>query len=275
MNNEEIKFTFDVKSLDKFRKSLTNLGKINKVIKIKFKGDKMIMYALEESGNITLAFKCHTYLIKDFFHIIEDDLTKEDSFTGEFDDGMSDGEEDVLEFDWIIGDVKLFYNKLSFFGQKDMGGKFTISERNDVKQVSKIEISDGRYNFSLFSSEAHIVRDITLDQLNKLLDTEASDLKISFSTEEFNSSKKACTIDSEDVVCILLEKDRIKIKQSSWALLVGQLEEKMNTKSYCFHKKFLKSINPIESEMNIWCFRTFVLFQEHNEKFMISYEQEY
>lgn len=275
MNKNEIEFTFDVKKLDKFRSCLLDLSKTNRVVKIKIKGDDMLMYSAEESGTTILAFKSHTFPISEFFTIIKDELTKEDNYVDEFDDGMSDNKEPILELDWIIGDVKLFYNKLSFFDQKDIRGKFEIQERNGVKQISKIGLTDDRYTFTLFSSEAHIVRDIPLDNLNKLLNPENAGLKLTFSTDELNSAKRASTIDTDDVICIQAHKDTIRIKQNSWSLIVGKTEESINKRSFCFHKKYLKSINPTDVDVNIWCFTSFILYQEGSERFMVSYEQDY
>lgn len=275
MSKNQKKFIFNVKSLDKFRSSLLDLSKISPVIKIKFKGDNMLMYALEASGTIVLAFKSFDYSINDFFQILDDDMRKDDSYSGEFDDGMSNKEEEIFELDWIIGDAKIFYSKLSFFDNKEIKGKFNIVERNGVKQINEILLNDGRYKFSYHSSEAHVIRDISIDQLNELLDIETSDIKMVFPTNEFNETKRAATIDSDDSVCIRLYKNKVIVKQSNWSIVVGDIENHAHRKDFCFNKKFLKYINPKESEINIWAFSTFILYQEDNERFMISYEQEY
>ena len=88
--------------------------------------------------------------------------------------------------------------------------------------------------------EPHVIRDLTVDQLNGLLDPNKSGILIfNVPTKEFLSARSACDIESEEMVSVHLSNGKIFFKQSSWELLVGNTEFEGNRK-VTFNKKVFK-----------------------------------
>lgn len=270
MINDKIKFKFNIENLERYKSVLADLARINSTVKIKITDeDKIILYSVDTAGGNTamsnaptLAFKTYVFPT-DFFFKME---------------GYED-EEIKDNIDWIIKNVNILNKKLMFFDNKeaDIRGVFSVRTTNqsDSKQTRSVIMTDSKFKFTITGDEPHVVRDIGLNTISNLLDPSLSEMSFSVSSSEFLNARRASVIENvDDTIDIILRNKRIYFTQSKWELLVGKTEFE-GEKKISFNKKYLKSINPEVETINFSLFPTFILYQEGNQKLMISFEQSF
>tara|TARA_R110000772_G_scaffold2410_1_gene8279 strand:+ start:8480 stop:9301 length:822 start_codon:yes stop_codon:yes gene_type:complete len=268
-------FKFNNENLEEFRSVITNLCKISNTIKMKMTSDNLLLYSIDTAGensNVSqataLAVKSYSFPSQHFMKIKH------------YDDDDDDDEEDQTKgnIDWIIRNGTILNKKINFFTKDvDIKGVFNLRKVNgnsDVKYTRNVIMSDDKFKFSITGDEPHVIRDMSLDQLNTILDPVLSDISFSIPTKEFENARSASNIEPEDIITIHITNGKIYFKQSSWELLVGKIDYDGN-KKISFHKKYLKSINPKVDEIHFSVFQTFLLYKEANQKLMISYEQNF
>lgn len=269
MKKEEIKLTLKADKLDYFRSIISDVIKINKTFRIKLEDDKMLLYAMDDSGNQTLAFKAYTFDIDEFLEIEKDELF--DEFTeGEFGEEESDNK---LDINWIIENGSVLNKKLAFFRNKDIKCKLSLREVKEDVYVRNINMTDGKFKMSIIGGEGSNLKNINYEQLNNLLDYSKAETNVVIPTVDFNDAKRLSVIDSdEENVCFSLREGNVIISQVNWELRVNETDYE-GSENYVFNKKYLKSVNPKTDEITMYGFGNFVLFQEGNERFMVSYER--
>tara|TARA_R110000772_G_scaffold2855_3_gene10440 strand:+ start:446 stop:1249 length:804 start_codon:yes stop_codon:yes gene_type:complete len=262
-------FIFNNKTLDEFRLVVADLSKISNTIKMKMTSDNLLLYSIATAGEnssvgqaTALAVKSYSFPSQHFMkikHYDEEDKTKGN-------------------IDWIIRNGAILNKKINFFNSDaNIKGVFNLRKmpsNDDVKYARNVVMSDTKFKFSLTGDEPHVIRDMSLDQLNTILDPKLSDISFSIPTKEFENARAASNIEPEDTITIHITDGKIFFRQSSWELLVGKTDHEGN-KKISFHKKYLKSINPKVDEIHFSVFQTFILYSEGNQKMMISYEQNF
>lgn len=272
MKKEELKMTLKSDKLDEFRSIISDTIKINKKFLIKLEGDKLLIYSMDNSGNQTLAFKVYSFDIDDFFELENDEIV--DEFTqGEFDENSEDTK---LDINWVIENGSVLNKKLDFYSNKDIKCKLFLRDVKEQVFVRNVNMTDGKFKMSIVGGEANEdLKIIDYDTLNKLLDYSKSDNNVEIPTIEFNDAKKLSFIDTdEENICFSLRDNSVILSQTNWELKVNESDYTGN-KNYIFNKKYLKSINPKSDIITLYGFPNFVLFQEGNERFMVSYEKSF
>lgn len=262
-------FIFNNDTLDEFQSVISNLSKISNTIKIKINSDTILLYSIDTAGEnstvgqaTALAVKSYSFPSQHFMkikHYDDDDQTKG-------------------SIDWIIRNGSILNKKINFFNNSaDIKGVFNLRKmpnNDEVKYARNVIITDSKFKFSLTGDEPHVIRDMSLDQLNTILDPSLSDINFSIPTKEFENARSVSKIEPEDTITIHITDGKIYFKQSSWELLVGKINYD-GDKKISFNKKYLKSINPIVDEVYFAVYQTFLLYKEGNQKMMISYEQNF
>ena len=277
---DQIKFKLKTDNIKEFKSVMSDLSKISALVKLKIEDTNLLLYTADTAGDganaTVLAFKTHTFPIDHFFDIKTDtNESSIDEFTGE------ENKQEIMKIDWIIPNVKTVNKKLSFLSEKiDIKGSMKIRKTNNDQPdyTRMVSLSDGKFKFSISGGESHLMRDVSMDQLNKLLDPSNSEMNFSFSTKEFLLGRSASDIESgEDnkMVNIEIKNNGVYLSQSNWEMLVGKKEGEDQKRKFSFNKKYLKSINPSVEEVHFYVFPSFLLYQEGNQKLMISFEQSF
>jgi len=262
---EKLKFNLRFDKLSEFNQVIEDLSKIKPLVRFKFEEDKFFIYSCDTPSNSVtnsqsiVSFKSYTFDKNYFFEFIEDFK-----------------QPDKKNFDFIIKNVKVIKKKMSFFekSKSDVKGEFHIKEERSERLVNSIMMTNGKFSFSLVGHNSSLIKDISLDKLNTILDPKNSEFYFSMSKEDFLNVKKASEIELEEIVSIIIEDKGIYFSQSSWKLLVSK-PEKSYQKTIHFDRKHLKTIFPKEETLHFWVFPRFILFKEYNKNMMISYEQNF
>ena len=261
----KINFKFKGDKIDEFKSVISDLGKINKKMKMKLDDDNFILYSVATVGEgassnpTVVALKSYSFRNDHFL-----DLQKYD-----------EDEEESVQIDWVIGNSSVLTKKMSFLrGDVDIKGRFDLRKVNELNYALNVNISDGKFKFSLVGDDHTEVRNMTLDQLNQITDKSLSVVSFKIPTEEFISARSASNIDGDEIVSIELKNNKVYFKQDNWELLVGQCVFE-GSKKISFNKKYLKSINPKLDTIEFTIFNTFLLTKENDQIFMISYEQNF
>lgn len=266
---DKTNFKFNSDKLDEFRSIIGDLSKISPIVKFKLTNEDLLLYSIDTAGDSSsvgngtaLAVKSFVFPKNHFMEIKQFD---------ESDDSSNN-------IDWIIKNGKTLVKKLNFFNggkESNIKGVFNLRQlpgNTETKYTRLLVLTDSKFKFSLTGDEPHVIRDLTVDQLNGLLDPNKSDINFNVPTKEFLSARSACDIESEEMVSVHLSNGKIFFKQSSWELLVGNTEFEGNRK-VTFNKKYLKSINPKVDDIHLSVFENFILWSEGNQKMMVSFEQ--
>jgi hypothetical protein len=236
---------------------------------MKINKENLFIYSVDTAGtnssvgNATaLAVKTYSFSSQHFMKIKHYD--DEDSTNG--------------KIDWIIRNGSILNKKIKFFNSGvDIKGVFNLKsmpKNDDVKYVRNVVMSDNKLKFSLTGDEPHVIRDISLDGLNAIIDPSLSDVSFTISTKEFENARAVSQIDPDDTIKIIIEDGNIYFKQDTWELLVGEVDFD-GTKQIAFNKKYLKSIKPNIDEVHFLVFPTFLVYKEANQRMMIGYEKSF
>jgi hypothetical protein len=274
---DKINFKLKKDTIDEFKSVMTDLKKINPLVKLKIEDENLLIYSIDTLGQGKnapgLAFKTYSFPLDHFFDIkLKYDKGGKDEFLEE------EEIEDKLMLDWIIPDIGVFIKKLSFLSDSsDVKGSIKIRNINNVDYATLVIMSDGKFKFTITGGDQDAIKDISMNQLNQFLDTSNSDLNFSFPSKELLSARSASNIeggDSNKNINIELKDNSVYFSQSNWEMLVGK-KDFDSRKKITFNKKYLNNINPNVEEVYFYLFETFILYQEGNQKLMISFEQSF
>ena len=207
-------FIFKGDKLSEFTSVIDDLSKISKVIKIKITDNNLMLYTIDTAGessstsqSVALAVKSYSFPPENFMKFKYYD----------------DGNDTSHNVDWIIRNGSILNKKIKFFGEEsNIKGVFNLRklpDNPDTHYTRNVIMTDGKFKFSITGDEPHVIRDMSLDQLNQILDPSSSDLSFSIPTKEFEDARTASNIESEDVVTIYIKEGKIYFRQSSWELL--------------------------------------------------------
>ena len=266
---DKTNFIFNIDKLDEFRAVISDLSKINTILKLKMDNDSLLLYSIATAGEgssmghaTALAVKAYSFPSEYFMKLKHYDESNDTRG----------------KIDWIIRNGVVLNKRMNFFdGNADIKGVFNLrklSNDDEVKYTRNVVMTDNKFKFSTTGDEPHVVRDMPLTLMRTILDPELSELSFSIPSSEFLNARTASNVESEDIVTIYISGGKVYFRQSSWELLVGTTEFKGDRK-ISFHKKYLKSINPSNEVVDFMVFPTFVLYKEDNQKLIISYEQEF
>jgi hypothetical protein len=200
-------FIFNNKNIEEFKSIISELSTINSVIKMKITSTNLMLYTIDTAGKnsavgnaLALAVKSYIFPYDYFFKIKHYD---EDETKG--------------NIDWIIKDGKILNKKIAFFSNNlDIKGTFNLRKlptNDEVKYTRSVVITDGKFKFSLTGDEPHVIRDISVEQLNSILNPDLSDLSFKISTKEFESARSVSRIEPDDIITIYIKDGKIYFKQ--------------------------------------------------------------
>lgn len=252
--SQKINFIIKEGNLPDLVKKLTDLTKISDIIKFKIDSENILIYSLVGETAI-LAFKNYNLKTKEYFEYKED-----------FD----------FTLDYIVVSAKKFVKNLAFFkSDVKMSLTYRESPTDKLMYVRSMSASDNRFKMSNVGAEPYKVRDIDKFKLKSLLNPENSEWSFQIKDTDFQDVKKLSSINGDDkIITISTDNGNVHFGElGTWDLSVGMTEEVQT--DITFPKKYLTSINNTKEIINFSVFETFLLFQEEDTNFMVSFEQNF
>lgn len=250
----KINFIIKKDNLPDLVRKLTDLTKISDTLKFKIDKDNILIYSLVGETAI-LAFKNYILKTDDYF-----------TFKNEFD----------FTLDYIVISAKRFVKNLAFFSSDvKMSLTYRQSPTENLMYVRSMSASDGRFKMNNVGAEPFKIRDIDKHQLKKLLNPDNSEWSFQVKDTDFQDVRKLSSINGDDkIITISTDKGNIHFgEMGNWDLIVGSVEGSHD--DITFPKKYLSSINHTKEILNFSVFETFLLFEEEDTNFMLSFEQSF
>ena len=137
-----------------------------------------------------------------------------------------------------------------------------------------MHIKNDKFKIQIQSGENSEIRDIDKSSLSKRLDINNKKWSFNISNSDFIDIKKLSSINSEGkVIHINLHSNKVFLSEPAvWELEIDSV--KYENKHLIFNKTFLSSIND-DSNIEFNIFDNFILLQNDNSNFMMSFEQDF
>jgi hypothetical protein len=172
---------------------------------------------------------------------------------------------------FIVKDGKKLYRKLENLldYDKEISGKISF---NDENFVNFLNFDNGKLPIKIIGSDPiSIGKDISIDDINTLMDIKNSLFSFDLTKLDFQKIKKMGTIENEinSVLYINIENKKLTIGETLWQLNVSEVESENCTMA--FPKKYFNTINSSDSIM-IYVFESFLLCKYDDYNLMILME---
>ncbi len=256
MSKKELKqkLRINTDNFDSFISYLSIVSSIDDTIKIKIDSGNILVYSMINSGNTILAFK--SFLL---------DTSK--YFLNDID----------YKMDIIIPNCKKFVKNLAFLRELDKID-FELNCREDddgVLLVRSFKISSGRFKVTWLGGDPSSIRDISNDNLSRLLDIENRKWSFNVANNDFLDIKKLSSINSERIINMDVNSGVVVFSEkAAWELEIDKVEDSRNS-NLIFNKRFLNCINDKMGNIEFNIFENFMLIKDDESNLMLSFEQSF
>jgi hypothetical protein len=134
------------------------------------------------------------------------------------------------------------------------------------------EEGEVKYEIRMVSGDDMIIgKDITLDDVNQLMDTTNCLFEYALSLLDYERIKKKSTIDvkENDIINIIIESGKLYMGENSWKLKICNIEQP--DYQYTFPKRYFNTISST-TDINIYVFDTYILAKYDDYNLMIVLE---
>jgi hypothetical protein len=249
--NSTFSFKMSVEQLTEFLKKIKDLTTIDNRIIMSVDSNNVLLFSFvgETFKNIH-AFKNYIYETEKIFTLKEE--IKENIFL-------------------IVKDGKKFYKKLENLidYDKEIKGKISV---NDENFVNLITFDNDKLPIKIIGSDPIAIgKDISIDDINLLMDTDNSLFNFNLPKLDFQKIKKMGMIENEpnSVLYINIDNNKLTIGETLWQINICDVESENNTMA--FPKKYFNTINPTDSIL-IYVFENFLLCKYDDYNLMILME---
>jgi hypothetical protein len=254
---ENIKFDISQSNLSRLLNKLKDLSKINekKIVVFKFETDSLILFSFvgKNFKNI-YAFKNYVFKYDDIFDFITE-ITEPVSFISK-------------------NGIHLYHTMNQF---TDYKGSVSCevspsSMSTGFADNMKISIDKNKLETSMSAGDNMVVgKDITLDDINNLMDTTNSLFFFFLPCSEYEKIKKMSTIvvKENDIITITVENKELFFGESRWRLKVCDMDSEDYT--YTFPKRYFNTISTT-SDIEIDVFDTYILTKYDDYNLMVVLE---
>lgn len=253
---QKIEFKFNPEKFSDFLNKLRDLTQINDIIKIKFDTQDLIIYSTIQNESQVLAMKSYRLLTQEYFI----------------------GFESTGTFDLVVLSANKFVKNLQFFlDSKEIKIQIQYKLHEDILQIRQATISKQKLKISVIGGETFKIKQINKNFLEKILDVNKSKWSFSVDSDDFMDVKKLSSINSEEkYLNINVEDGLVKFNEvGKWELSVDKVTTDIKNCNIIFNKKFLSNIQANLDKVTFMIFPTFILVNEENSNFMISFEQDF
>ena len=253
--NDNIKFDISQSNLIRLLNKLKDLSKINekKIVVFKFEYDSLILFSFvgKNFKNI-YAFKNYVFKFDDIFDFITE-ITEPLSFISK--NGIH------------------LYHTLNQFTDYGDSLKFEISPSTISSGFAdSMKITNDKLQTSMSAGDNMVVgKDITLEDINMLMDTTNSLFHFTLPSSEYDKIKKMSTIvvKENDIITITIENKILYFGESKWRLRICDIDQE--DYSYTFPKRYFNTISTT-SDIEIDVFDTYILTKYDDYNLMIVLE---
>jgi hypothetical protein len=256
MKTQNTTFEFVPENFDEFRRILTDLTRLNDIVKLSITNDYILMYSIVGSSQVVLAMKSHQLDTIDYIKLTEE-----------------------LEnpLDCIIMNAKKFVKNIGFVKVSDKI-KCKLSYKvfdDDTTEVRSFQLTNGKLKLSVETSNRGEIKNITKEQFNNILDVDKSEWDFNINASDFNDISKLAKINSEESRRILnITADNGKVNLSEDGLWDIEVDETDQPDAHIMvNKNYLPYIDGNGSDIVFNVFSNFILTESGNSKLMISFEQ--
>jgi len=253
--NDVIKFDISQSNLSILLNKLKDLSKINekKIVVFKFEVDSLILFSFvgKNFKNI-YAFKNYIFKFDDIFDFITE-ITEPLSFISK--NGIH------------------LYHTLNQFSDFGSSLKIEVSPSSISSGFAdSMKITNDKLQTSMSAGDNMIVgKDITLEDINMLMDTTNSLFHFTLPSSDYDKIKKMSTIvvKENDILTITIENKILYFGESKWRLKICDIEQ--DDYSYTFPKRYFNTISTT-SDIEIDVFDTYILTKYDDYNLMIVLE---
>jgi hypothetical protein len=255
---ENIKFDISQSNLSRLLNKLKDLSKINekKIVVFKFETDSLILFSFvgKNFKNI-YAFKNYVFKYDDIFDFITE-ITEPVSFISK-------------------NGIHLYHTMNQFTNYKgSVSCEVSPSSMSTgFADSMKISVDKNKLETSMSAGDNMVVgKDITLDDINQLMDTTNSLFHFTLPCSEYEQIKKMSTIviKENDIITITVDNKELYIGESAWRMKICDVIDQENY-TYTFPKRYFNTISTT-SDIEIDVFDTYILTKYDDYNLMIVLE---
>lgn len=252
---QEYNFTFNTSYFKEILDCITDLSKINPMIKIKLDNETALFYSRAGTDATIPAFKSFSFPISKFI------IT----------------EEEYLSLDFIILNGSNFVkNCLLLEKSSNIEGKMIYNDKQKV--ASQLYITNGSIKFNFVSGDYTQIKDITKEQIETRMDPTLSNFSFTVTGEQFKDIKKLTTLNKSETISLRSKNSKLEFYDKRWSIKLGEIKntdgDPIDDEIWTFNNKYLKSISADEEtgDITINMFDQFLLIKEGNTHLMIGLE---
>lgn len=251
---ENIKFDISQSHLKKLLDKIKDLAKIHekKIVVFKFEKDCLILFSFVGSSFKNIyAFKNYIFKYDDIF------------------DYITEIKEPIA---FIVKNGVKFYHNLNNFNDYSGAVNCEISPSSTVGFAESMKLSNDVLEIRMTAGDDMIVgKDITMDDINHLMDTTSCLFQFKLTVTEYEKIKKMSTIDvkENDIINILIDNNTLYVGENKWKLKIADIQQENYT--YTFPKRYFNTINTT-SDIDIYVFDTYILTKYEDYNLMIVLE---
>jgi hypothetical protein len=242
--NDVIKFEMNQSNLRFLLDKIKDLTKIDKRVILKFEKDNLILLSfVGESFKNIYAFKNYVFE------------------NGDVIDLLSEVENPVV---FIAKDGKKLWNYLNNFSDYDRISCEMMF--NEEFFANYLKINSEQLEVRIISGDPILIgKEINLDDINKLMNTDESLFTFKLSSIEYDKIKRMTTIDvkENDIIQIIIESNILYVGENKWKIKICDIEHENET--FTFPKRYFNTITT-SSHIDVYVFDTFILnkFDDYN-----------
>lgn len=223
-DKKEFRMTTDKAKFKVFLKTISDLNKVGESIKMKIVGDEVLLYSF-------LTVKTHILCLKCTFH----DLSE---ITNTSDDGI---------IDYIIVNPRLLLRSGMLFLEDKFSDEIIITfthtdgsiEANDIN----ITNDNNDLNLNFMGGYRTVVKDIPKATILEKMEPSLALYSFDITSGNFEDIKKLSSVSDEEIVSIIIKKNRVSFGNKRWKLkVVDSINQPDNV--ITFKKKHFNLITP-------------------------------
>jgi hypothetical protein len=250
------KFSMSITQLTFLLDKIHDLITIDDEILLKVDSKNLLLYVIVGEKMNVNAFKSFIFKTEEIF-TFEEDLTNEMRFIitngGKFESSLR--------------------NYIDF--KEDLECEFFMSDdtySDNLKLRNGKTPKDSKYNLSITGGHPlGLNTNIDVEKIKKTMNKDNIDFKFILDKNTYSKIKKSASIDNEnDILTLNISDKSLSIGEGWWDTKVCDIEHE--DLSITFPKKYFKSINFTENDINIYVFDTFLLVDNQNTNLLIALE---
>lgn len=247
---QTLNFQLSKEELKYFIEIIKEYNKISEIQKIKFIGDKVMLYTLglaNDTSSIVNLIKTHILDKKYLFSNIPSNF--ENSFV------IFDGKTMIQEMNLLLeDDSKMIDIEIKY-----------ISDN-----IYSIEYCNSEYSLTTISGEQSIIKDISLSVMQSKLDIRFADGSFKLKSDYIKKILKSAMCDKKtELIAIHVKDNKVYFVGERWKLKVDDIE-KSNNRVYNFDKKYLKSIITKNDFVDMYLFENYIIMKDDNSHFLFN-----